>query len=81
MQPIELTVSGERNVTEAEAGQRVLQDSCLHGTFERKLRLDTAVDEEQIKASYENGVLEITVAKAAKPVARKIEIKTIDSAI
>lgn len=76
----ELTVSGERKVNEVEEGQRVLQDSCLHGKFERKLRLDAAVDDDQIKASYENGVLEITVAKAAKPVARKIEIKTNDSA-
>ncbi len=72
----QLMVSGDRAVAEVPEGARVLQDGRKHGDFARAFRFDVQVDEDKIEAAYENGVLTVVVPKAAKPVARKIEIKT-----
>ena len=72
----ELRVAGVRKIDEVPEGSRVLEDVRKHGDFERMFRFESQLDEDKIDASYENGVLTIVVPKAAKPVARKIEIKT-----
>ena len=72
----ELRVGGVRKTDEDPEGVRVMQDTRKQGAFENTFKFDSLVDEDKIEASYENGVLEIVVPKAAKPVARKIEIKT-----
>ncbi len=72
----ELKVSGDRSIDEVSEGDRVLEDTRVHGNFERTFRFESLVDEDKIEASCENGVLKIVVPKAAKPVARKIKIKT-----
>jgi len=45
------------------------------GEFHRSFSFPTRVDHDAVKASMKNGVLEITVPKAAKLAARKIEIE------
>ncbi len=45
-------------------------------SWERSLRLGSALDPEQVSASYVDGRLTVTVAAAAKPEARTIEIAT-----
>jgi len=72
----ELKVSGVRKTCDVAEGDRVIEDARLHGEFERTFRFESQVDEDKIEASCESGVLKIVVPKAAKPVARKIEIKT-----
>ena len=72
----ELRVAGVRKIDEEPEGVRVMQDTRKQGAFESTFKFESMVDEDKIEASYENGVLEIVVPKAAKPVARKIEIKT-----
>ena len=72
----ELRVAGVRKIDEEPEGVRVMQDTRKQGAFENTFKFESMVDEDKIEASYENGVLEIVVPKAAKPVARKIEIKT-----
>jgi HSP20 family protein len=46
-----------------------------HGSFSRSLRLPDRIDTQKIKASYQNGVLEIMVPRAAEAKPRKIEVK------
>ncbi len=70
----ELRVAGVRKIDKVPEGSRVLEDVRKHGDFERMFRFESLLDEDKIDASYENGVLTIVVPKAAKPVARKIEI-------
>ena len=72
----ELIVSGVRKTDEAPEGVRVMKDTRKQGAFENTFKFESLVDEDKIEASYENGVLEVVVPKAAKPVARKIQIKT-----
>jgi len=44
------------------------------GEFHRSFSFPARVDQDAVKASLKNGILEITVPKAAKPTARKVEI-------
>jgi HSP20 family protein len=71
-----LTVRGERdgNLPQSE-GSRVFFTERDWGSFERSLRFPQHVEGDRIGASFNNGVLSITVPKseAAKP--RRIEIK------
>lgn len=47
-----------------------------HSSWERSLTLGTALDPERVSATHVDGRLTVTVAAAAKPAARTIEIST-----
>jgi HSP20 family protein len=68
-----LTVSAERQWQAAE-DQQVVASERPQGSFSRQLFLGENLDPDQAQASYENGVLTVTipVAEQAKP--RKVEI-------
>jgi HSP20 family protein len=68
-----LTVRAERRF-ESEEGDEVIVNERPQGTFARQLFLSDALDQENIRASYEQGVLtlEIPVAEQAKP--RRIQV-------
>jgi HSP20 family protein len=55
---------------------RVYTAERLSGDFERAVRLPEYVEGDKIEATYANGVLTITVPKAAAARARKFEVKT-----
>lgn len=71
-----LTVRGERRRPADISEDRLYVSEIPYGRFERVFTLPEAVDSEKVKASYVNGVLEITLPlkEAAKP--RRIEIAT-----
>ena len=56
-----LSVSGERPEPPAEA--RFSKRERPYGKFRRSFRLGDTVDDENVKASYEGGVLELTLPK------------------
>jgi HSP20 family protein len=68
-----LSVSAERRWDAADDIQ-VVASERPQGTFNRQLFLGEGLDPEKVEASYENGVLTVTipVAEQAKP--RKVEI-------
>jgi HSP20 family protein len=72
-----LTVSAERN-WQANDNQQVLASERPQGTFSRQLFLGEGLDTERVEASYDNGVLTVTipVAEQAKP--RKVQISAGD---
>jgi HSP20 family protein len=70
-----LTVSGERRSELDEGEVSFYVRERYYGAFRRSMTLPAGVDESDISADFENGLLEITVrggASAAEP--RRIEI-------
>ena len=68
-----LTISAERH-WQAVEGDEVVANERRQGTFRRQLFLGDTLDTEHIEASYDNGVLTLTlpVAEQARP--RKIQV-------
>jgi HSP20 family protein len=70
-----ITIKGERKAPEGMEEESYLLCERCYGTFERTITFPTAIDTENISASYDEGILNLTVAKVAEAVGRKIEIK------
>lgn len=82
--PASIDLEYERNVLTVAAmrewrpveGDDVVANERVHGAFRRQLLLGDALDASRMHATYENGVLTVTipVAEQAKP--RKVAIET-----
>ncbi len=71
-----LTVRGEKRAERKEGDQRRYHlVERTYGSFSRSFQLPSGVDEEQIDAQFENGVLHVRIPKAALPRPRRIEIQ------
>ena len=55
-------------------GDRYQRFERRYGTFSRTVGLPQGVSEDEIKATYEHGVLEIRVPKPEQPKPKRIEI-------
>jgi HSP20 family protein len=73
-----LTVSGERRSELDEEEVTFYVRERYYGAFRRSMTLPAGVDDSDISAEFENGLLEITVQGGAAAVAepRRIEIKS-----
>jgi HSP20 family protein len=69
-----ITISGERKLKEDENTKYHRIESHF-GEFERSLPLPNVIDEENINATYENGVLTVNVPKLKEKAGKKIEVK------
>lgn len=77
--PGELVIHGTRHETEEVKEEDFYRIETFKGTFERHVPLPEGTALDKITAQYANGVLEVVVPKASKPVepkARKITVKT-----
>lgn len=72
-----LSISGERRQEEEEREEGYYRAERSYGSFCRTISLPEGVDENQIKASFHDGVLEVTVPLPAEAErrGRRIEIK------
>ncbi|MGC7847208.1 Hsp20/alpha crystallin family protein [Desulforudis sp. 1088] len=61
-----LTIRGERKSEEKEEGTNFLRVERKYGSFSRSFSVDVPVDQEKIKASYKDGVLEVVLPKGAE---------------
>lgn len=79
---MELSVLGDSVTLKAERKDEAADDDCYYrkerptGTFVRKMTLPEAVNPDSVKAEYKNGILKVTMEKAEKAKAKKIEIKS-----
>jgi HSP20 family protein len=69
-----LTVSAERERTEEVSQDRFYRFERRFGQFSRTIGLPQGVTEESIRAEYNDGVLEVHVAKPEQPKPRRIEV-------
>lgn len=78
-----LTIAGTKQQVAEEKAERVYRYERTYGTFERSFTLPATVDVERIKASYDNGVLHLTLPKVekAKPRLVKIEVAKPEKAL
>ena len=75
-----LTVSGERERTQEVSDERFYRFERRFGSFSRTIGLPQNVKEDQVKAEYRDGVLEVRVAKPETPKPRRIQIGRGESA-
>jgi HSP20 family protein len=68
-----LTISAHRTAR-SEDGVQWLANERFFGTYRRQLSLGEGVDASAISATYENGVLTVTIPVAERAKPRKIEI-------
>lgn len=69
-----LTISGERSFKKEEEGKKFHRVETRYGSFNRSFQLPDNVDEESIEASYEDGLLNISIDKDEDKVKKQIEI-------
>ena len=70
-----LTIRGEKRSERREGDENRYQViERTYGTFMRTFQLPQGVDEDQVKADFENGVLTIHIPKAALPQPKRIRI-------
>jgi HSP20 family protein len=68
-----LTIRGERRQETPTGNHHRLER--VYGTFERSFTLGTPVRNDQVKAQYRDGVLEVRVPKAEEARMREIEVQ------
>jgi HSP20 family protein len=70
-----LTVRGEKKQVAEEKTERVHRYGRSYGSFQQTFALPNSIDAEKIEATYEQGVLTITLPKAERAKPREIEVK------
>ena len=70
-----LTISGEFGDTIEREGDRYHYRERRLGNFQRSVRLPSTVDTENVEATFENGVLNITLPKLAQAQPKRISVK------
>jgi HSP20 family protein len=69
-----LTVSGERERVDEVKNDRSYRFERRFGSFSRSVALPQGVTEDDVKADYRDGVLQVTVKKPETPKPRRIEV-------
>ena len=71
-----LTIKGTKEQVAEEKAEKVHRYERTYGPFERTFRLSASIDPNKIKATYDLGVLTITLPKAetAKPHLIRVEV-------
>jgi HSP20 family protein len=70
-----LTISGEKKEAKEDQGDGFYHVESSYGSFRREVALPTDVDESKIEAVCKDGVLSITLPKAEKNKAVKVQVK------
>lgn len=69
-----LTISGERTAIAAEEAQQFRRVERPRGRFVRRFSVPDSVDIDQVTARADNGVLQVSIPKLAKVMARRIPV-------
>jgi len=71
-----LTISGERQQTSEDRQQGMYRSERSYGSFARSVALPEGVDENQVQARFEHGVLEVTMPiPEQRQRARRIQVQ------
>ncbi len=70
-----LDISGERKNGKEEKGKTYYRIERCYGAFHRTIRLPTDVESDKVKASYKDGLLNISIPKSKSSERKKIEVE------
>lgn len=70
-----LVVEGERRMERATPGEQYHRVERSYGRFQRRLAIPTGVDRDSAQASFRDGVLVVTLRKAADDRSRAIRLE------
>lgn len=70
-----LTIRGEKKVEREERGKEYRYSEREQGTFMRSVPLPASADPGKVEAVCKDGVLTVTIAKAAASKARRVNVK------
>jgi HSP20 family protein len=74
-----LTIQGAKQQAAEEKTERVHRYERAYGAFERTFTLPSTVDAGSIKATYDNGVLTVTLPKVERAKPRQIQVEVAKS--
>jgi len=69
-----ITITGEREMEEKEEKKDYIRRERYEGTFYRSFSLPDTIKEDDIKASFKNGVLKLVVPKAEQVKPKSIKV-------
>lgn len=70
-----LTIRGEKKLDKEEKDENMHRRERVYGSFQRSFTLPTTVAEQDINATYKDGVLLIVLPKAEEAKPKQIEVK------
>ncbi len=70
-----LRISGSREESKEEKKKHYFSKEIRRGSFERIVRLPSAVQKNKVSAEYKNGELRITLPKAAETKTSKVNVQ------
>jgi HSP20 family protein len=70
-----LSIKGERRSEQEVKKDEYLRREVSYGAFERRMSLPEGTPADKVKASFKNGVIEITIPLAKEAVAQKVPIQ------
>ncbi len=70
-----LVIQGEKKQESEEEGRNFYRVERSYGSFKRVFALPARVDMDQVKASYEDGVLSVVIPKSGEAKSKKIRIE------
>ena len=68
-------LKGARKREEKKEGKGYLYSERAYGSFERSFGIPEGIDADRVTASFEHGVLRVTIPKPEREQAKKIEVK------
>ena len=73
-----LTLKGEKASREDSENEGVRRSESRYGKFERKIRFREPISEDEVSATFKNGILAITLPRPAeeRPAVRQIPVET-----
>ena len=69
-----LTISGERKRESNNNGETAQRTERYVGTFRRSIALPTRVDTNKVNATYQDGILKVTLPKAEEAKPKQIQV-------
>jgi HSP20 family protein len=70
-----VSVCGERKTEEEKPGEKFHVKQQSYGSFSVSYSLPSEIKPEDVKATYKNGMLEITLPKAEASVSKKVKVE------